>query len=67
MPLRLRYVMTIHKSQGQTLTKAIVDLGKGEKVAGCTFVAASVRPIHDIVFQPLTFDRLKAIGRSKNM
>ena len=60
--------MTIHKSQGQTLTKAVVDLGKGEKVAGCTFVATSrVRSIHDIVFEPMTFDRLKAIGRSKNM
>jgi hypothetical protein len=60
--------MTIHKSQGQTLTKAVVDLGKGEKVAGWTFVATSwVRSIHDIVFEPMTFDRLKAIGRSKNM
>ena len=68
MPLRLRYAMTIHKSQGQTLTKAVVDLGNGEKVAGCTFVATSrVRSIHDIVFEPMTFDRLKAIGRSKNM
>jgi hypothetical protein len=68
VPLRLRYAMTIHKSQGQTLTKAVVDLGKGEKVAGCTFVATSrVRSIHDIVFEPMTFDRLKAIGKSKGM
>ena len=68
VPLRLRYAMTIHKSQGQTLTKAVVDLGKGERVAGCTFVATSrVRSIHDIVFEPMTFDRLKAIGRSKGM
>jgi ATP-dependent DNA helicase PIF1 len=66
VPLRLRYAMTIHKSQGQTLTKAVVDLGKGEKVAGCTVVATSrVRLIHNIVFEPMTFDRLKAIGRSK--
>ena len=68
VPLRLRYAMTIHKSQGQTLTKAVVDLGSRERVAGCTFVATSrVRSIHDIVFQPMTFDRLKAIGRSKGM
>ncbi|CAB4032825.1 ATP-dependent DNA helicase PIF1-like, partial [Paramuricea clavata] len=69
VPLRLRYAMTIHKSQEQTLTKAVVELCKGEKVAGCTFVAMSrvVRSIHDIVFEPMTFDRLKAIGRSRNM
>ncbi|XP_028418786.1 uncharacterized protein LOC114544315 isoform X2 [Dendronephthya gigantea] len=68
LPLRLRYAMTIHKSQGQTLTKAVVDLGKGERVAGCTFVAASrVRSINDIVFEPMTFDRLKVIGRNKNL
>ena len=68
IPLRLRYAMTIHKSQGQTLPKVVVDLGKGEKVAGCTFVATSrVRSINDIVFEPMTFDRLIAIGRNKNM
>ena len=43
-------------------------MGKGEKVAGCTFVATSrVRSINDIVFEPMTFDRLIAIGRNKNM
>ena len=68
LPLQLRYAMTIHKSQGQTLTEAVVDLGKAEKVAGCTFVATSrVRSINNIVFEPITFDRLKAIGRNKNM
>ena len=41
IPLRLRYAMAIHKSQGQTLPKVVVDLGKGEKVAGCIFVAIS--------------------------
>ena len=68
VPLRLRYVMTIHKSQGQMLTQAVVDLGKSEKVAGCTFVAtARVRLITDIVFEPITFDHLKAIGKNKNL
>ena len=36
IPLR-RYATTIHKSQRQTLKKVVVDLGKGESVAGCTF------------------------------
>ena len=60
--------MTIHKSQGQTLPKVVVHLDGGEKVAGCTFVATSrVRSINDIVFEPMTFDRLRAIGRNKKM
>ena len=55
LPLRLRYAMTIYKSQGQTLTKAVVYLGKAEKVAGCTFFATSqVKSIYDIVFEPMT-------------
>ena len=58
--------MTIQKSQGQTLPKVAVDLGKGEKVAGCTFVAtSSVRSISDIVFEPMTFDRLRAMAETK--
>ena len=37
-------------------------------MAGCTFVAISrVRYINDIVFEPMTFDRSRAIGRNKNM
>ena len=67
IPLQMRYAMTIHKSQSQTLRKVVVDLGKGDKVVGCTFVATSrVRSIN-IVFEPMTFDRLRAIGRNKNM
>ena len=27
-PLRLAYVLAIHKSQGQTLNKVVIDLGK---------------------------------------
>ena len=54
LPLRLRYSITIHKSQGQTLPQAVIDIGKAERAAGCTFVAASrVRSIQDAVFQPI--------------
>ena len=60
IPLRLRYAMTIHMSQGQILPNVVVDLCKDEKVAGCIFVAtSSVRSINDIVFEPMTFDRLR--------
>ena len=41
LPLQLRYAMTIHKNQGQTLHKAVIDIGSAELAAGCTFVATS--------------------------
>ncbi|CAF0897468.1 unnamed protein product, partial [Brachionus calyciflorus] len=41
-PLRLAYALTIHKSQGQTIDKAAIDLGKKETSLGLTFVALSM-------------------------
>ena len=37
--LRLVYAITIHKSQGQTMDKVVIDLGKNEQSLGTTFVA----------------------------
>ena len=66
LPLQLRYAITIHKSQGQTLPKAVIDLGKSEVTSGLTFVALSrLRRLEDGLFQPMTYDRLKNIRKSK--
>ena len=55
LPLRLRYAITIHKSQGQTLPQVVVDLGKVERAAGCSFVAISrVRSLQNVVRQTIT-------------
>lgn len=51
--MRLCCAITIHKSQGQRLSKAVSDLGKKEMAAGCTFVAVSRQgSLEDGVFIP---------------
>jgi ATP-dependent exoDNAse (exonuclease V) alpha subunit len=60
--------MTIHKSQGQTLDKAIINIGSKERAAGCTFVAISrLRRLSDGLFIPMSFERLAHIGKSKGL
>ena len=60
--------MTIQKSQGKTLSTAVIDLGKAERAAGCSFVALSrVCSLDNVVLQPLSFQRLQAIAKSKQL
>ncbi len=40
-PLRLAWAVTIHKSQGQTHERAVIDLGSGAFAPGQTYVALS--------------------------
>jgi len=40
-PLRLAWAVTIHKAQGKTFSKVIVDLGNGSFAHGQTYVALS--------------------------
>lgn len=68
LPLRLAWAITIHKCQGLTLTKAWIDLGTSEKVAGLTYVALSrVRRITDLVIEPMTLERLQAVKNLSNL
>jgi ATP-dependent exoDNAse (exonuclease V) alpha subunit len=58
----------VHKSQGLTLQKAVVDLGDKEFTAGLSFVAVSrVRALGDIVFKPFNFERLLRIKDCKRL
>ena len=53
LPLKLAWAVTIHKAQGLTLNKVVIDTGKKEFSAGLTFVAISrVRHITDLIFNP---------------
>ncbi|KAL5725506.1 hypothetical protein ACHQM5_008644 [Ranunculus cassubicifolius] len=64
IPIVLCWAITIHKSQGLTLDKAVVDIGDKESL-GLTFVALSrTRKLTDLAFSPMfTFERLQKIKK----
>ena len=53
LPLKLAWAVTIHKAQGLTLSKVVIDVGKKEFCSGLTFVGCSrVRHLCDMLFDP---------------
>ncbi|XP_068712881.1 ATP-dependent DNA helicase PIF6-like [Montipora foliosa] len=68
IPLKLAWALTIHKSQGLTLPKAWINLGKTERTLRITYVALSrVKQLSSLVIEPMTFDRLKQIKNSNSL
>jgi ATP-dependent exoDNAse (exonuclease V) alpha subunit len=75
-PIKLAYAMTIHKSQGQTFDKVIIDLGRGAFAHGQVYVALSRcrslegiilrRPLskRDLIYSPtiLEFNKTNKVG-----
>ena len=58
----------MHKSQGQTLDKAVLDLGPEEACTGLTFVCLSrAKRLVDLMVEPMSFDRIVKLGNSSTM
>lgn len=69
LPLKLAWAGTIHKAQGLTLDKVVVDIGKKEFSSGLTFVACSrVRHLTDLLLDPpFAFQRLRNLSNSRRL
>ena len=69
LPLKLAWAVTIHKAQGLTLNKVVIDVGKKEFSAGLTFVACSrVRRMNDLLFDPpFPFQRVANLANSQRL
>lgn len=68
-PVMLGYAVSIHRSQGITIDKAIVDIGNNEFQVGLTYVALSrVKTLEGLLIKPaFNLDRLLNINNSKSM
>ena len=56
------------QSQGQTLDKAVIDLGPKEPCTGLTFVRLSrAKRLVDLMVKPMNFDRIDNLGNSSTM
>ena len=65
----LGYAISIHRSQGITLDKAVINLGDTEFSVGLSYVALSrVKTLEGLLLKPtFNFSRLEKINKSKAM
>ena len=65
LPLKLSWAVTIHKSEGLTLDKVVIDVGKREFSTGLPFVACS--RVYQLFTPPFPFQRLANLSESSRL
>ena len=66
--LGLCWAITMHNSQGQTLDKAVIDLGPKDACTGLAFVCLSrTKRLVDLIVEPMSFNRISNLGNSSTM
>ena len=69
LPLKLAWAVTIHKAQGLTLDRVVINVGKKEFSTGLTFVACCrVCHMEDLLFDPpFPFQRVANLSKSQRL
>lgn len=68
LPLKLAWAVTIHKSQGLTLDKVVIDIGQRDFSSGLTFVACShVFATYKTYSSTFPYQRLANLSNSRRL